>query len=258
MLTIGELAAYADVTTRTIRHYHALGLLPEPPRDELGYRRYGPDHLLALQQITVLAAAGVPLRRIPEILDATPGDRGSALDAIDADLAQQQRDLALTRECLKGLRDNPDGLPPLLGQLIARLEALGIAPAQVALERDAWRLTWLLWGDLARRWLPQQLALLDDPEYADLYCEIIRLTDADPDDPRLEAAADRNVRWTLERIDAYETWANEWGSDPRASQLMEAHTRRVYNSPAFKRLEYLIAQKLNRALGDRARAWPER
>ncbi|MEO3796883.1 MerR family transcriptional regulator [Nonomuraea sp. B10E15] len=33
MLTIGELASYAGVTVRAVRHYHAKGLLPEPERD---------------------------------------------------------------------------------------------------------------------------------------------------------------------------------------------------------------------------------
>ena len=41
MLTIGQLAAYAGVTVRTVRHYHQIGLLPEPERDASGYRRYG-------------------------------------------------------------------------------------------------------------------------------------------------------------------------------------------------------------------------
>ena len=41
MLTIGELASYAGVTVRAVRHYHAKGLLPEPERDHSGYRRYG-------------------------------------------------------------------------------------------------------------------------------------------------------------------------------------------------------------------------
>jgi DNA-binding transcriptional MerR regulator len=40
-LRIGELADLAGVTVRTIRHYHAKGLLAEPPRDPSGYRRYG-------------------------------------------------------------------------------------------------------------------------------------------------------------------------------------------------------------------------
>ena len=33
MLSIGQLASYAGVTVRAVRHYHAKGLLPEPERD---------------------------------------------------------------------------------------------------------------------------------------------------------------------------------------------------------------------------------
>jgi DNA-binding transcriptional MerR regulator len=40
-LTIGQLAAYAHVTIKAVRHFHQRGLLQEPPRDASGYRRYG-------------------------------------------------------------------------------------------------------------------------------------------------------------------------------------------------------------------------
>ena len=40
MITIGQLASYAGVTVKAVRVYHARGLLPEPPRDASGYRRY--------------------------------------------------------------------------------------------------------------------------------------------------------------------------------------------------------------------------
>lgn len=40
MLTISQLAAYAGVTVRAVRHYHQIGLLPEPGRDRSGYRTY--------------------------------------------------------------------------------------------------------------------------------------------------------------------------------------------------------------------------
>ena len=36
MLTISQLASYAGVTVRAVRHYHAKGLLPEPERDHSG------------------------------------------------------------------------------------------------------------------------------------------------------------------------------------------------------------------------------
>lgn len=48
-LTIGHLAAHTGVTVRAIRHYHHIGLLPEPERDASGYRRYGAPAVAALR-----------------------------------------------------------------------------------------------------------------------------------------------------------------------------------------------------------------
>lgn len=35
-----EAADFTGVTVRALRHYHALGILPEPARDDNGYREY--------------------------------------------------------------------------------------------------------------------------------------------------------------------------------------------------------------------------
>ena len=56
-----KLARYVGVSVSTVRHYHQLGLLPEPERDGSGYRRYGADDVIALKRICTLARAGVPL-----------------------------------------------------------------------------------------------------------------------------------------------------------------------------------------------------
>ena len=70
MLTISQLAAYAGVTVRAVRHYHAKGLLPEPERDDSGYRRYDAAAVVELIRIRTLADAGVPLSRVQELLTA--------------------------------------------------------------------------------------------------------------------------------------------------------------------------------------------
>ena len=58
MLTISQLAAYADVTVRAVRHYHAKGLLPEPECDHSGYRRYDAAAVIAAAEITFAKPAG--------------------------------------------------------------------------------------------------------------------------------------------------------------------------------------------------------
>src|SRR6266851_6261034 len=70
MITIGQLAAYAGVTIKAVRHYHKRGLLEEPSRDSSGYRRYTAQHAIDLVKIKTLAEAGVPLVRVKELLAA--------------------------------------------------------------------------------------------------------------------------------------------------------------------------------------------
>ncbi|MEU0493131.1 MerR family transcriptional regulator [Nocardiopsis sp. NPDC006139] len=94
MLTIGELASYAGVTVRAVRHYHAEGLLAEPERDRSGYRRYGADAVIELIRIRTLARAGVPLSRVRELLRADREGFAAAVDDIDARLEELADGLA--------------------------------------------------------------------------------------------------------------------------------------------------------------------
>ena len=94
MLTIGGLAWYTGVTVKTIRVYHAKGLLPEPGRDASGYRRYGAQHVIDLIKIRTLAEAGVPLARIREIRTSPAGDAARALREVDAALSARISALA--------------------------------------------------------------------------------------------------------------------------------------------------------------------
>ncbi|MFC9437236.1 MerR family transcriptional regulator, partial [Nocardia sp. NPDC057030] len=91
MLTIGELASYAGVTVRAIRHYHAKGLLPEPDRDHAGYRRYPAAAVVELIKIRTLADAGVPLARVHELLAADPDELAAAVVQIDERLRAEIR-----------------------------------------------------------------------------------------------------------------------------------------------------------------------
>jgi MerR family transcriptional regulator, thiopeptide resistance regulator len=66
--TIGEVARLAGVTTRTLRHYDAVGLLRPTGVGAGGRRLYGRPQLLQLQQILVLRELGVGLPTVAEIL----------------------------------------------------------------------------------------------------------------------------------------------------------------------------------------------
>ena len=83
MLTISRLAAYAGVTVRTVRHYHQIGLLPEPERAHSGYRTYDAAAVVRLIRIRTLADAGVPLARVQELLGAGPEEFAQGIREVD-------------------------------------------------------------------------------------------------------------------------------------------------------------------------------
>lgn len=107
-----ELAKLAGVTVRTLRHYHAIGLMAEPSRAENGYREYEAEDLVRLLRIKRLSALGFSLSRIGEVLDemdanleaASGPNADAALDELDrelelqiAHLQEQRRTIALLK-----------------------------------------------------------------------------------------------------------------------------------------------------------------
>lgn len=83
-----QLAELAGTTLKTVRHYHAIGLLPEPERRVNGYKQYGAAHLVRLLRIRRLVDLGIPLARIGEMID-DPGSGEDALRALDDELGEQ-------------------------------------------------------------------------------------------------------------------------------------------------------------------------
>ena len=77
--TVSEVAAMAGVSVRTLHHYHEIGLLRPAHVGENGYRHYGREELLRLQQILIHRELGLLLAEIAAILDAPGFDRLAAL-----------------------------------------------------------------------------------------------------------------------------------------------------------------------------------
>ena len=196
-LTIGQLAAHTGVTVRAIRHYHARGLLPEPPRDASGYRRYGAPAVVDLVRIKTLADAGVPLARIGQLLDAGPAEFAEAVTAIDQALQARIRQLQRHRRRVARLAQGERlFLPDDIIDILDRLRALGVSEQAVQMERDGWILgSALLAPQLIAAWASQKRAQLDDPGFQRLYLAFDQARDWDPADPRLEQLAARARDW---------------------------------------------------------------
>jgi len=66
--SIHEIATLAGTTSRTLRHYDAIGLLAPTRIGANGYRRYDEAALVRLQRILLLRELGLPLPQIADVL----------------------------------------------------------------------------------------------------------------------------------------------------------------------------------------------
>ncbi|KKK04857.1 MerR family transcriptional regulator [Micromonospora sp. HK10] len=191
MLTIGQLASYAGVTVRAVRHYHQIGLLPEPERDSSGYRRYGATAVVSLIKIRTLADAGVPLAQISRMLEADAATFAEAVRRIDRQLRDEIDRLQASRTQIAQLTaGNGLALPPEVAAYLDRLREVGASKRMVAAERDGWILVAARRPDRVVEWMPVKLAQLEDPQVVRLYRVLSEIFDSDTtqEDLLVEAA----------------------------------------------------------------------
>lgn len=225
VLTIGRLAAAADVTVRTVRHYHQVGLLPEPERDASGYRRYTAEAVVDLIRIRTLADAGVPLSRIDALLRAQPPEFAAAISDIDAELQRRIDRLAEYRDRIAQLTGGESlFLPAEVVAVLDRMRSLGVSEQRVRLERDAWILLRALDADALGQRVRAKNAELDDPDTARLYLAVDRSFDWSPHDPRLDPL-----------IDDLDAWEIRHQRDAGRSTKLVA-SRIAESSPAWQRI----------------------
>ncbi|GAB4094542.1 MerR family transcriptional regulator [Brachybacterium horti] len=101
-----ELAELAGTSLRAVRHYHAEGLLPEPPRSTNGYKHYGVRHLIQLMHIRRLVDLGVPLAEIPALDPATDSYR-EVLQALASETSAEIDRLVAVRGEIARLLEEP-------------------------------------------------------------------------------------------------------------------------------------------------------
>lgn len=139
-LDIARVARLSGVSSRTLRHYDAIGLLPPAWTGEDGRRHYGRDQLLRLQHILVLRELGTSLERIGRIVDADTPEVTTALlrDHLAGLLAERDRYAQLASTVARTIDLLDKGTPLTHEQLFAGFEHVAYEPE--ARER---------WGDEA-------------------------------------------------------------------------------------------------------------
>jgi DNA-binding transcriptional MerR regulator len=199
-MRIGELAAAVGVTTRTVRHYHHQGLLPEPERRPNGYRDYTLRHAVVLARIRRLTELGLGLAEVRDVLAEDAGkDLVEVLTELDEDLTRQEAAIREQRERLRALLETEGGLPaegPVSPQLVALfrdMEHVSDSP-MAAKDREMLALIETTADPEGREQLMcalgSALALPGGKERAlAAYALLDELADAAPTDPRVDEAA---------------------------------------------------------------------
>ncbi|WP_332749868.1 MerR family DNA-binding protein [Hydrogenophaga sp.] len=68
LMNIGEAASAAGVSTKMIRHYEQIGLVPQAERTEAGYRLYGDREVSVLRFIRQSRRLGFSVAQIAELI----------------------------------------------------------------------------------------------------------------------------------------------------------------------------------------------
>lgn len=106
-LTIGRVAKLAGVNVETIRYYQRRGLLAEPDKPHMGYRRYPSDIVKHIRFIKRAQALGFTLEEITELLRLEEARACAETRALAAHKMQlidlKLKDLASMRKALAGL-----------------------------------------------------------------------------------------------------------------------------------------------------------
>ncbi|MET9598961.1 MerR family transcriptional regulator [Streptomyces sp. NPDC006459] len=190
-MRIGEIAAVVGLTTRAIRHYHHVGLLPEPERRPNGYRAYSLRDAVLLARVRRLTELGLSLDEVRDVLAYDAGrELADVLTELDADLARQEAEIRERRRRLAVLLAAGPGeaepLSPALAELLAKAPPTDSPTA--AKDREH-----LILLDAAGAGGQEVYAALGplaaDPAVLALYERLDELADAPADDPRIPPLA---------------------------------------------------------------------
>ncbi|MFE1168289.1 MerR family transcriptional regulator [Nocardiopsis sp. NPDC058789] len=106
--SMGEVCRLSGVTSRTLRHYHHVGLLIPESTGPGGLRRYGEHELRRLQRVLVMRELGLGLADIRRVLDSQQ-DEAEALRQHLCDLEAERDRLSVLVDTVRRTVDTLEG-----------------------------------------------------------------------------------------------------------------------------------------------------
>ena len=144
LVSIGQLAKAAGVSSRTIRYYEELGILPEPRRSPGGTRKYPKEYggsiaaALALKDLGFRLEEVKPLARLAAGRSVSPGQRDAAAQLVEDKIEALARQVTVLRRLHDSVRE-PDGdlaVSAVLGSAVLAPTVPGRADVTVAGRAD--------------------------------------------------------------------------------------------------------------------------
>jgi DNA-binding transcriptional MerR regulator len=104
-MQIGELASALGVTTKTLRHYERIGLIPPAQRARSGYRVFSPDAVRRARLVVDLRGLGLSIEKVRTLLAGGNGTmRRRLLGLLEEELQRHAIQIAI----LQGRHDDLD------------------------------------------------------------------------------------------------------------------------------------------------------
>ncbi|OKH25367.1 precorrin-8X methylmutase [Chroogloeocystis siderophila] len=130
-LTIKELTETVggNMTPRMVRHYHQVGLLPQPVRSHSNYRLYTQQDVQQLRRIVALKQQGFQLSHIRQLLETDSSSENTLTTQLQQQYQSVMQQLARLRQtaaALEGLLGRDRACQNLQAEAIAQLRLLEV------------------------------------------------------------------------------------------------------------------------------------
>ncbi|MCM3695075.1 MerR family transcriptional regulator [Microbacterium oleivorans] len=191
--SIQQLARLAGTTSRTLRHYGQIGLLPPTRTGAGGYRFYDAAALRRLQHILLLRELGLALPRIAEVLSEDINEVEALaihLSWLETERARVERQIAAVASTLDARRRGEEPMPENMfdgfDHTVHREEVTERWGADAYVRSDDW------WRGMSahekKAWMERSAQLTSD--WSDAAARGIR-----PDSDEARQLAARHVAW---------------------------------------------------------------
>jgi DNA-binding transcriptional MerR regulator len=195
---VGEFAALAGVSVRTLHHYDRIGLLRPSGRSEAGYRLYADEDLLRLQQVLTLRYLALPLAKIRELLDRPEFDLVASLRIQRSALRERIAELERIEAALGALLERRLASGRWSWELVARASAAvgdGLVRQGEKMEAHYTPEQMKQFEELGRQ-VPIEERRAVEEGWTALLAELRASRDLDPASPQARELADRWDRLT--------------------------------------------------------------